>query len=206
MKRFFTVFLGCAALLSAVVAVSCRSLDDWTAAEREIIGSAGSSHMMRVLTIGNREDSLILRSPSTMLSEAMLESAEFASLAGAMLCTVTSPEQDGVGIAGPQVGILRRIVAVQRFDKEGEPFVVYPNIRITEFHGETSLGAEGCLSVPECRGSVLRYRDIEITYTSMNTLQDTTERVQGFTAVIFQHECDHLDGILYTDRMLERLL
>ena len=60
-----------------------------------------------------------------------LKSNEYQSLADKMVATVTSPEEDGVGIAGPQVGISRRIVAVQRFDKAGEPFEVYPNIRIT---------------------------------------------------------------------------
>lgn len=197
MNRTLTAFLGFVALL----AFSCSDGENWNSREKEIIGSADPvSHVMKVFTIADREDSLILRSRCGMLSAAMLESAEYSALAEGMLCTVTSPEQDGVGIAGPQVGILRRIVAVQRFDKEDKPFEVYPNIRITAFNGETALGPEGCLSVPDHRGQVLRFRDIDITYTSLNTLQDTTERIQGFTAVIFQHECDHLDGILYTDR------
>ena len=108
-------------------------------------------------------------------------------------------EADGVGIAGPQVGISRRVVAVQRFDKEGEPFEVYPNIRITARRGEPEPGPEGCLSVPGRRGTVSRYREIDISYTAMPEGRDTVETITGFTAVIFQHECDHLDGILYTD-------
>lgn len=197
MNRILAAFLSCASLL----VLSCCGSEDWSAREREIIGAADpDSHVMKVFTIADKEDSLILRSRCGMLSAAMLESAEYSALAEGMLCTVTSPEQDGVGIAGPQVGILRRVVAVQRFDKEGDPFEVYPNICITAFNGETSLGPEGCLSVPDHRGNVPRYRDIEITYTNLQTLQDTTERIQGFTAVIFQHECDHLDGVLYTDR------
>ena len=131
----------------------------------------------------------------------MLASPEYAELASLMVATVTDPSQDGVGIAGPQVGVLRRVVAVQRFDKEGEPFEVYPNIRIIAFRGEQEPGREGCLSVPGRRGEVLRWKDIDIAYTSPETLQDTVETVQGFTAVIFQHECDHLDGVLYTDKI-----
>ena len=123
-----------------------------------------------------------------------------------LLATVTDPSQDGVGIAGPQVGILRRVVAVQRFDKDGEPFEVYPNIFVTATRGETAPGPEGCLSIPGWRGDVLRYRDIDIEYTSPKTLKDTTERVQGFSAVIFQHECDHLDGVLYIDKVVEGTL
>ena len=63
-------------------------------------------------------------------------------------------------------------------------------------------GPEGCLSIPGKRGTVLRLRDIDISY-SRPDLPDTTERIQGFTAVIFQHECDHLDGVLYTDKATE---
>ena len=156
---------------------------------------------MRVLTVDDPADSLVLRSLSSEMSVAELQASEYEALARRMVITVTDPSQDGVGIAGPQVGVLRRVVAVQRFDKEGEPFEVYPNIRIVAFRGEPVPGGEGCLSVPGKRGQVLRYRDIDIEYTSLNTMQDTLETVQGFTAVIFQHECDHLDGVIYTDKI-----
>ncbi len=154
---------------------------------------------MRVLTVYDRQDSLVLRTKCTGISTVELTSDEYKILADKMVATVTSPEEDGVGIAGPQVGISRRIVAVQRFDKEGEPFEVYPNISVTCHRGEKQVGPEGCLSIPGKRGDVARYQDIDIAYTSVKTLRDTTETIKGFTAVIFQHECDHLDGILYTD-------
>ena len=66
-------------------------------------------------------------------------------------------------------------------------------------------GPEGCLSVPGRRGDVSRYREIDIAYSlpvsraHAAAVRDTVETISGFTAVIFQHECDHLDGILYTD-------
>ena len=183
----------------ALLAAGCSQKPDWTEKELDIIN--GQDPVMRVLTIAVPEDSLVLRTPSTGFSIEDLQTEDYSALAAKMVATVTSPEQDGVGIAGPQVGILRRIVAVQRFDKEGEPFEVYPNIRITAFRAETEPGPEGCLSVPDMRGYVMRYRDIDIAYTSPATLQDTTETVQGYSAVIFQHECDHLDGILYTDKL-----
>ena len=117
---------------------------------------------MRVLTIDNPADSAILRTPCTDLTPEMLSSPEYARLAELMVATVTDPSEDGVGIAGPQVGISRRIVAVQRFDKPGEPFEVYPNIRIIATRGDLCPGPEGCLSVPGRRGTVLRSRDIDI--------------------------------------------
>ena len=178
----------------------CEKGAGWSADEKAVINGQG---VMRVLTIDDRDDSLFLRKPCKDLTLKEIRSAEYATLAERMLVTVTSPEQDGVGIAGPQVGIGRRIVAVQRFDKEGEPFEVYPNIRVTAKRGDPEPGPEGCLSVPGRRGDVLRWQDIDIAYTSPATGADTTERIQGFTAVIFQHETDHLDGILYIDKLAQ---
>ena len=175
--------------------------DNWSADERRIINS--ETDILHVYTVDNQKEEALLRSTSTEMSPSMIRSVEYSTLASRMVATVTSPSQDGVGIAGPQVGILRRIVAVQRFDKSGEPFEVYPNISITAVHGEPVPGPEGCLSVPDRYGDVNRWQDIEISYTSPKTLRDTTERITGFTAVIFQHECDHLQGILYTDKLAD---
>lgn len=180
-----------------MVAVACQSGGNWSNEEKELILGEGGT--MRVLTIYDKQDSLVLRTKCAEINGNELQSDEYGTLAAKMVATVTSPEQDGVGIAGPQVGILRRIVAVQRFDKDGEPFEVYPNVRITGQRGGKKSGPEGCLSIPGKRGNVERYQDVDITYTSVKTLKDTTERIEGYTAVIFQHECDHLDGILYTD-------
>ena len=186
-------------VIFAAIYIAACSPSGFTREERELIN--GSPEVMRVLVVDNPADSLVLRMESSDFSLKALQSQDYQVLARKMVATVTSPEQDGVGIAGPQVGISRRVVAVQRFDKEGEPFEVYPNIRITAFRGDKEEGPEGCLSVPGRRGQVLRYRDIDITYTSPKTFADTTERIQGFIAVIFQHECDHLDGVLYIDKL-----
>lgn len=185
------------AAMTTVAAISCTSQSGWSDAEKALIMNGGAT--MRVLTVNDASDSLTLRKSCGRINENELKSIEYQTLAEKMVATVTSPEQDGVGIAGPQVGISRRIVAVQRFDKSGAPFEVYPNIMVAASRGEKVPGSEGCLSIPGRSGKVARYRDIDITYTSTKTLRDTTETIQGFTAVIFQHECDHLDGILYTD-------
>lgn len=188
--------LSLLAALPAFFLAGCSG--NWDADEKRLINSAPDT--MHVYTVSDPEEEALLRSPSEELSLAMIRSREYSALASKMVATVSSPSQDGVGIAGPQVGILRRIVAVQRFDKHGEPFEVYPNISITKVFGDPAPGPEGCLSVPCRRGEVYRWQDIEISYSSPKTLRDTAERITGFTAVIFQHECDHLDGILYTDK------
>ncbi len=185
--------------LLLVFAVGCtKSAADWTEKEKALIRNGDD--VMRVLTVDDPRDSAVLRDASLWLSEDDLLSEEYRCLAEKLVATVTSPEQDGVGIAGPQVGISRRVVAVRRFDKEGEPFEVYPNVSIIETRGELVSGPEGCLSVPGRRGEVRRYRDIDISYTSTESLRDTVEHIEGFTAVIFQHEIDHLVGIIYSDK------
>jgi peptide deformylase len=164
--------------------------------ERRIIDESGD--VMYVTTMP--KDSAVLRAQSKDLSARELKSERVQALIGKMLTTVQDPSQDGVGIAAPQVGISRRIICVQRLDKEGEPFEAYLNVRLDSLWGEKSPGREGCLSLPGLRGIVSRYQSVLVSYINPNTLQPQKDTVHGFTAVIFQHECDHLDGILYTDR------
>lgn len=189
---------------------------DFTAEELELIASADS--IMRVLTIADRSDSLILRDTSRTFSAKALMSENYKRLCSLMVATVTHPSQDGVGIAGPQVGLNRRVVAVQRFDKAGEPFEVYPNIRIIYASDSLAYGPEGCLSVPDRREEVARSTEVIIEYADIAALKEAAgpnatiqmadcdipmvrDTVKGFTAVIFQHETDHLDGIIYIDRL-----
>ncbi len=168
--------------------------------ERDLISFADST--MRVLTVADSLDNIVLRTPCENLSEDELKSPLYSRLCELMIATVTSPEQDGVGIAGPQVGLSRRVVAVQRFDKENEPFEVYANIQIDSLFGEQVYGLEGCLSIPGQRGNVLRHQSVAISYDALisDAVQTLRDTIHGFTAVIFQHEIDHLAGILYTDR------
>lgn len=195
------------AIILCLAAVSCGRQavrDRFTQDELAIICSPDS--IMRVLTIEDSTDLTVLRSESRDIPAGSLLSYEYAMLAERMIATVTHPSQDGVGIAGPQVGLNRRVVAVQRFDKEGEPFEVYPNIRIVWASDSLEYGPEGCLSVPDRRGDVARSREIVIEYADISqadkkTIPVVRDTVSGFTAVIFQHETDHLDGILYIDRL-----
>ena len=107
----------------------------------------------------------------------------------------------GVGIAAPQVGINRRVIMVQRFDKEEKPFEFYYNIEIKKTYGEKVVGWEGCLSIPAGFGQVERWQDIDIEYDTEvdGKIVRKSENIKGFTAVIFQHETDHLNGILFID-------
>ncbi|KUG12123.1 peptide deformylase [Elizabethkingia sp. HvH-WGS333] len=105
----------------------------------------------------------------------------------------------GVGIAAPQVGINRRIIWVQRFDKEGKPFEYFLNPVILWKSQLQNLGPEGDLSITDFRDQFYRSKVIQLEYSDLKGKKHT-EIVEGFTAVIFQHEIDHLSGILISDK------
>src|SRR5690606_40777586 len=109
----------------------------------------------------------------------------------------------GVGIAAPQVGINRNVIWVKRFDKEGEPLEFYINPKITWRSKLLRKGLEGCLSIADSAGEVFRNYTIRLRYQDAKG-NDHEEMVEGFSAVIFQHETDHLMGILFTDRLAEQ--
>ena len=105
--------------------------------------------------------------------------------------------EEGAGLAAPQVGVLRRAVVC---DVE-EGFFEFVNPRFLKQKGEQS-GPEGCLSIPDISGNVVRSQKIIIRYTDPETIETVRDTVEGYTAVIFQHEADHLDGILFTDKVV----
>lgn len=171
----------------------------WTTAEKQLIESYGDS-IMRLWVVNDNTDSLFLRQACTPLSSEEIADPLFKLLKHQMLLTVTNPENEGVGIAAPQVGIARRLVAVQRLDKEGEPFEFYINPHFTHLSDDKKSGWEGCLSVPGKRGLVARSTTVVIEYNKEEDFQLATDTIRGFTAIIFQHELDHLDGTLYIDK------
>lgn len=190
--------------MMALVSCSVRSTGTMTEEEASLIND--SLEVMRILTVESEEDVAVLRRSSVDFNMADISSPEYEALARKLVTTLESTD-GGVGLAAPQVGISRRVVAVQRVDKEGEPIEVYANIAIVDKRGEMVAGPEGCLSVPDQRGEVLRSQDITIRYTDVtggpkSEPREIREDVSGFAAVIFQHEVDHLDGVLYIDKML----
>ncbi len=105
--------------------------------------------------------------------------------------------EDGVGLAAPQVGVLRRIAIVNYNDQLYELI----NPRILSGTGE-AIEEEGCLSVVGQRGKVKRPDKITVTYIDRHG-KKVKQEITGITARIFCHEIDHLDGILFVDRMIK---
>ncbi len=164
--------------------------------EKQLI-QTNSTEMMRVYNRVNTQDSIILKS----ISNPIKPRHKFTKLlAKRMLLSVK--HEGGVGIAAPQVGINRRMVWVQRFDKVNKPFEVFINPEITWASDLMQLGPEGDLSF-EDRGMVMRHYIVQVQYQNLEG-KTINEVLEGFTAVIFQHERDHLDGILLTDRIKEQ--
>ena len=118
----------------------------------------------------------------------------------------TMAAKNGAGLAAPQIGISQRIVifsveANPRYpDVEPVPTTVLINPTLTPIGDEMEEGWEGCLSVPGLRGLVNRYQNLR--YTGFDQHGKPIDRtVSGFHARVVQHECDHLDGILYPMRL-----
>jgi len=113
---------------------------------------------------------------------------------------------DGAGLAAPQIGIGARVVIFgvsknPRYpDAEPVPYTEIINPILTPLSPETEEGWEGCLSVPGMRGLVPRY--VKLRYTGYDPSGCPIERVcDNFHARVVQHECDHLDGVLYPMRV-----
>ena len=114
----------------------------------------------------------------------------------------TMYQAEGVGLAGPQVGILRR-VAVVDVTEDHSGLLELINPVIIEEDG-TQTGREGCLSVPGRQGVVTRPMKVKVRYQNRKG-QETEIEAEGFEARAICHELDHLDGKLYIDRMEREL-
>ncbi|MCR4620653.1 MAG: peptide deformylase [Clostridiales bacterium] len=109
----------------------------------------------------------------------------------------TMYKNEGVGLAAPQVGVLRRIVVID----VGEGLYELINPEIVSSEG-AKIGEEGCLSIPGRRGMV--ERPAKVTVKAINRKGKAIQLTgEGLLAVAICHELDHLDGILYTDKMIE---
>lgn len=107
---------------------------------------------------------------------------------------------EGVGLAAPQVGILKQVVVID--DREND-FIELVNPKIVENNGVIE-STEFCLSVPDCGGKVRRANKIKVIAQDREGKPFSIQAI-GQTAIIFQHEIDHLHGILFTDIMTERI-
>jgi peptide deformylase len=146
----------------------------------------------------------ILRQVAEAVSPEAIGSPDIQGLIDDMLETME--EYDGAGLAAPQVHVSRRIViygvsANPRYpDADDVPLTVLVDPKVTAATKETEEDWEGCLSVPDMRGKVPRSTRVRVEAYGRDG-QPLRFTAEGFHARVVQHECDHLDGILYLDRM-----
>jgi peptide deformylase len=151
----------------------------------------------------------VVRMGTERLSQPSLPVTEFGTPALYQLIEDmrdTMAERKGVGIAAPQIGCYLRVMVFgfetsERYPDEAPvPFTILINPTIEILTHDMADGWEGCLSVPGLRGLVPRYT--KINYTGFDPEGNPISRVaENFHARVVQHECDHLDGILYPERV-----
>ncbi|MCH7305340.1 peptide deformylase [Acinetobacter sp. NIPH 1869] len=159
--------------------------------------------MSVILPVAQRGEE-VLKIKAAAVANGEFNSEWLLQLASAMHATML--ERNGVGIAAPQVYISKRLIIVASRPNPRYPdapemdAVVMVNPEILAFSQESCLGEEGCLSVPDERGQVERAQAIKVRYYTLQGEVIETA-FQGFPARIVQHEVDHLDGILFVERL-----
>ena len=197
MKLFKVLFI----LFFIVNLTSCSSSKSFNSSQKKLI-NGDVLKPMRVYLITNKQDSILLRKKSSYIKPNP-KNKILQQFSKRLIATVTDSASLGVGIAAPQVGILKNIICVQRLDKENLPFEIYLNPIITKYSKKKRECPEGCLSIPNKRATTLdRAYTIVIEYDKLDG-KHYTETVDDFVSVIFQHEIDHLNGILFIDHLLK---
>jgi peptide deformylase len=149
----------------------------------------------------------VLRVPARPVGAEELASEETQRLIDDMIETMRAA--DGAGLAAPQVGVSLRIAVIEV--REGNPrypykppipLTVIVNPELTPLDPATFVTNEGCLSMPNLRGDLKRFENVGVRYLDRRGRPHEETR-RGLTAGTFQHEVDHLDGILFVDRMAD---
>jgi peptide deformylase len=161
---------------------------------------------MAVLSIREMGDP-VLRQVARPVSAEELASPEVQRLIDDMIETMRAA--NGAGLAAPQVGVALRIAVIEvragnpRYPyKPPIPLTVLVNPELTPLDDATFATNEGCLSMPNVRGDLERFENVEARFLDRDGAPHTVTR-RGLTAGTFQHEADHLDGILFVDRMAD---
>ncbi len=145
-----------------------------------------------------------LRQRSAAVAKSLFGSAELLTLIEDLRDTMAA--RDGAGLAAPQIGVPLRVVIYgitsnPRYPEAPPiPETLLINPVLTPIGEATQLGWEGCLSVPGLRGQVERHQRLHVAWRDASGGHHHQE-VEGFHARVVQHECDHLDGLLFVDRL-----
>ena len=138
----------------------------------------------------------VLRQPAKRITKV---DDDLRTLAKQMLQTMYS--EDGVGLAAPQVGIHKQLVVIDcKPDDPTNPPLILINPTITQYGSKTCALQEGCLSIPNVFLDVVRPEEIEVSFKDENG-RPRKIKASGFLARVIQHELDHLNGVMFVDRV-----
>jgi peptide deformylase len=158
---------------------------------------------LEIYVVDNLEQSRVLRTKSKKVQKV---TRQLVDLAYQMLETMHQAE--GVGLAAPQVGVLQRFIVAELPENPDDPddklrgrtFILF-NPEIVKCQGE-QVGLEGCLSIPGWVGEVARHEQVTVQALDERG-KKVRHKVDGYLARVFQHEIDHLDGVLFTDKLTD---
>ena len=157
---------------------------------------------LKIYTIEDEKEEKFLREKSSPISDEEIKSKEFKNFLKDLLHTAkNSEEQIGIpagGIAAPQVGEHKRVFYILNNDTNIWQVYINPEFKPLDFSKISTY--EGCLSVPNKEEKVMRYKRIEVKYQDLDG-KERKEKLSDNNAVAIQHELDHLDGILFIDRI-----
>lgn len=204
MTKYTTIILLCFATITG-----CTIENSMTKEEKTIVNNGDNNTPMRVLMIANQADSLFLRKTSEDVDITNIKDNEdLQKLIDRLAATLY--KANGVGIAAPQVGVARNLFLFIRVNEPDMPIQVAINPRIINHPDEYIVfEGDGCLSIPDKSGNSMRYAWVEVEYYDRegNLIKETLSghsRSDDFTGIVFQHEFDHLKGILFTDKLAEQ--
>ena len=107
---------------------------------------------------------------------------------------------NGIGLAAPQVGIMKRIVVIDIKEKDKPNPITFINPKIVKKSKETFVNEEGCLSIPDFFANVERYKEVEVQWLNENG-DLKSANYNGLMSICIQHEIDHLNGVLFIDHI-----
>jgi peptide deformylase len=159
----------------------------------------------------------VITTPNPILDKKALKVSDInddvKNVAKDLLDTIKiAKDPEGAGLAAPQIGVSKRIAIVRNFFEDPlhpeeihSDDIILINPKITSFSSETEIDWEGCLSVPDKYGLVERYKKIKVSYKDIDG-NNQKIKAEGFFGRTIQHEIDHLDGILFTSKLVGETL
>jgi peptide deformylase len=161
------------------------------------------SKQLKIYTITDKKEEEVLRQKSSPVQEDQIKTSEFKEFLKDLLYTAQHSEEQGNvpagGISAPQVGRNIRVSYILNYETNQWQLFINPEVEPNGFAKISTI--EGCLSVPNREEEVMRYKKVKVKYQDEDG-NWKTEKFKDYNAVTIQHELDHLDGILFIDKIV----